>query len=191
MKKSTLLLTVIFVIATIAVSCGPKDEELKIYAKMTPEQIRQMKMNYEAKLKDAAAVKTELKASGEREDSLLRLYNAASAKLKMANTEISSALEEAEMAKSGVEKGIVFKVQIGAFKAFNMNDQMTSANGMTVVKEDGLNKYYVGSFKTFDQANSFKKDLAKIGVKGGFVVAFQDGVKTGLEAAKIKTGGKK
>ena len=153
-------------------------------------QIRQMKMNYEAKLADADEVRGELKACNNGQDSLQRLYNAATAKLKMATQQIDGAAEEVEMAKLGIKKGYEFKVQIGAYKKLKMGDP-TSGEGFSLLKESGMSKYFVGSFDNFKEADDFKKEVRRLGIKDAFVVAFKDGVKMDLEKAKAVTGGKK
>ena len=197
MKRLTPFLSILFLaVAAMMYSCGPQVDdpalaaELALYKKMTPMQIRQMKMNYETKLKDSDAVKAELKDSKSSQDSLQRLYNAATAKLKMASTAISSAQEEVEMSKLGIKKGYEFKVQIGAFKKLNMSDP-NAGEGFSLMKENGMSKYFVGSFSNFKEADAFRKEVRVLGIKDAFVVAFKDGVKMDLEKAKAATATKK
>ena len=80
--------------------------------------------------------------------------------------------------------GIIFKVQIGAFrnpipqdlfKGFDPISGETSATGIT--------RYTAGYFKNFEAANAAKRDINKIGYKDAFVVAFCNGKRISIPEA--------
>ena len=197
MKRFTNFLTVLFVaVAAMMYSCGPQvddpalAEELAMYKKMTPMQIKQMKDNCDAKLANAEQLKEDAKMAQSHVDSIQRLYNAATAKLKMASQSIEDAKEEVEMSKLGIKKGYEFKVQIGAFKKLKLDDP-NAGEGFSLMKENGMSKYFVGSFNNFKEADDFRKEVRLLGIKDAFVVAFKDGVKMDLEKAKAATAKKK
>lgn len=162
-------------------------KELKMYKKMKPIQIRQMKLNYEAKLKDMEALNAELKKSRSREDSIQRLYNAASNKLKMVDKEMAAAREEADMAKKGMIKGYVFRVQLGAYKKFDIKGKLANDDAMQGENVDGMDKYTVGMFMNFAEAEEFKNDLRRMGMKDAFIVAYKDGVRIPVNEAIAAT----
>jgi len=82
--------------------------------------------------------------------------------------------------------GIVYKVQIGAFKSevpvVIANKFLTIAKkGITNYKdESGLTIYTVGEFKTYDEASLVKADVVKSGILDAFIVAYKEGTKISL-----------
>ena len=82
--------------------------------------------------------------------------------------------------------GIVYKVQIGAFKSevpvVIANKFLTIAKkGITNYKdESGLTIYTVGEFKTYDEASLVKSDVVKSGILDAFIVAYKEGTKISL-----------
>ena len=56
-----------------------------------------------------------------------------------------------------------------------------SANFSGEIGEDGLKRYSLGYFKDYWEANTFKKYLREMGVKGAFIVPFKDGVKVDIK----------
>jgi len=80
--------------------------------------------------------------------------------------------------------GLVFKVQIGAFrnpipqdlfKGFDPISGETSATGIT--------RYTAGYFKNFEAANNAKREINTIGYKDAFVVAFCNGKRISIPEA--------
>ena len=89
--------------------------------------------------------------------------------------------------KARTQKGVVFKVQIGSFKKVNITkyfDRHKNFSGD--VDSDGTMKYTLGVFPSYWEADTFKKYLREMGVKGAWVVAYKDGkrarIKDVLEA---------
>ncbi|HEY6160033.1 MAG TPA: hypothetical protein VI112_02390, partial [Bacteroidia bacterium] len=92
------------------------------------------------------------------------------------------------------DTGIVFKVQIGAFKD---EVPIDIANKFIRIHEqgiknfedaDGLTVYTVGSFLSYDDAAKTKEDVAGQGITDAFVIAFKDGKKITVEDAKKELG---
>ena len=89
-----------------------------------------------------------------------------------------------------VDTGIVFKVQIGAFRNEVPNDiaiQFLSISDKGIkhmVQEDGMNIYVVGFERSYNTANDLKNYVQSRGLKDAFIVAFKNGKKTDVEEAK-------
>ncbi len=80
---------------------------------------------------------------------------------------------------------LVYRVQIGAFSknlSKNIFDGITDL--VSVPGEDGLTRYYSGSFKEYKGAAGRKIDLITEGFEGAFVVGFKDGKKIPLKDGK-------
>lgn len=71
--------------------------------------------------------------------------------------------------------GVVFKVQIGAFKKKDMSKFFDNNPMFSGQSEDGLQKITIGFFKDYWEADTFKKYLREMGVKDAWIVPFKDG----------------
>lgn len=73
------------------------------------------------------------------------------------------------------QKGVVFKVQIGAFAKKDLSKFSKNNPAFQTDRKDGLMKYVVGQFRDYWEADTFKKYLREIGVKDAFIVSYKDG----------------
>lgn len=91
------------------------------------------------------------------------------------------------------ENGIVFKVQVGAYKTevpIEVANKMLSisSKGVNITKdESGTTIYSVGSCSTYDEAVKIKNELVTSGVADAFVTAYNKGKKMDLDKAKQAT----
>lgn len=103
------------------------------------------------------------------------------------NTELKNTV--AQNNTMPVDPGVVFKVQIGAFKdevpLDIANQFLKIANkGIKNYKdESGLTIYTVGNFKTYDEASQLRTEIGEV-IKDAFIVAYNDGQKISLDEAK-------
>ena len=75
-----------------------------------------------------------------------------------------------------VSRGVVFKVQIGAFRNKDLSKYFgTSENFGGEVDADGTQRYTLGNFSDYWQADKFKKYLREMGVKDAWIVPYKDG----------------
>lgn len=80
--------------------------------------------------------------------------------------------------------GIIFAVQIGAFKNQIPNDLfkgLSPLRGETT--QQGLIRYQAGRFSKFEEANGVKNDIKKLGYRDAFVVVYKDGQRISLGEA--------
>lgn len=104
-----------------------------------------------------------------------------------ANTELKNTVTQNNTMP--VDTGIVFKVQIGAFRdevpLEIANQFLKIANkGIKNYKDaNGLTIYTFGSFRTYDEALRAKSEIIAI-VKDAFIVAYNNGNKISVEEAK-------
>ena len=81
-------------------------------------------------------------------------------------------------------EGLVFRVQIGAFKNPIPTDQfkgLAPVGGETTPQ--GFIRYQAGLFDKYNNANAVKNDLKKLGYKDAFVVAYLNGKRINLAEA--------
>ncbi len=161
-------------------------QELKTYRKMKPMEIRSMKLNYETKLKDKKNLAEQAKQMQKKVDSLQTLLNSNSARISGLESQLLAAQAEAAGAKKGSAKGYYYRVQLGAYKFFDVNSKTTKEDDtfLTETKNE-IDKYVVGLFFTLEEADKFKNDIRKLGIKDAFVVPYKDGQRiTHKEAAE-------
>ena len=80
--------------------------------------------------------------------------------------------------------GLVYKVQIGAFVHFDINQYLKDTENFEGESKDGMNKYTIGNFRELNIAEAFKLDVRKMGIKDAWIVPFIDGKRVTMEEAR-------
>ena len=83
----------------------------------------------------------------------------------------------------GIPAGLVYRIQIGAFVFYQMENAESTSSDFLAERSDGFNKYMIGAFRTYDQASEFKDELKKIGLESPFVVPYINGVRVTVDEA--------
>ena len=88
-------------------------------------------------------------------------------------------------------EGLVYKVQIGAFRNPIPQDLFTGMEPLTGERTpNGLTRYTAGLFTSFANANAVKNEIRDFGYKDAFVVAFYNGRRISLAEAQSLIAGK-
>lgn len=97
--------------------------------------------------------------------------------LQQAKAEANTAQENIPMASNDAEynQGLVFRVQIGAYQNQDLSNYDTSENFTAENGDDGKQKYTLGNFRDYWEADKFKKYLRVMGVKDAWIVPYRDG----------------
>ena len=101
--------------------------------------------------------------------------NAALAKLKQAPPVI---------APMDFSKGVVFKVQVGAFKNKNLAkyfENNPNFGGEAGKEPTDPQKLTIGIFRDYWEADTFKKYMREMGVKDAWIVPYRDGVRVEIK----------
>lgn len=99
----------------------------------------------------------------------------ARSQLSAANAELTS-LKENPANSMDFSKGVVFKVQIGAFKNKNLAKYFeNNPNFGGEAKDNEPQKLTIGVFRDYWEADTFKKYMREMGVKDAWIVPYQDG----------------
>ncbi|MEM7370428.1 MAG: hypothetical protein AAF587_17595 [Bacteroidota bacterium] len=85
---------------------------------------------------------------------------------------------------SGDQIQVGFEIQIGAFEYFDLQAYTDELVRFREMNDQGMNKYVLGRFRTFSDAEAFLKDVQTIGVKDAFIAGIVDGKRTTVAAAK-------
>jgi hypothetical protein len=79
------------------------------------------------------------------------------------------------------DEGLVFRVQIGAYRNKDLEKFMTSDTMNEEKGDEGVQKYTLGNFRDYWEADTFKKYLREMGVKDAWIVPYQDGVRVPIK----------
>ncbi len=91
-----------------------------------------------------------------------------------------NAKKEAKVIEKVINKGIQYKVQIGAFSKLPKDvveknlSQMTDAEMLSSYGEDTWLKYFVGSESSYDSAKNLKETMIQAGFTDAFIVTFEN-----------------
>lgn len=78
--------------------------------------------------------------------------------------------------------GVVFKVQIGAFKNKDLSKYFdNNPNFGGDDSDDGMQKITLGQFRDYWEADTFKKYLREMGVKDAWIVPYRDGTRVEMK----------
>jgi len=97
--------------------------------------------------------------------------------LKTRTQEVRELREEDEQ----WEQGVVFRVQIGAFKDYDFQDVVGSSPQLKYEEDSNWQKYIMGNFRDYDEANELKKHLRRTGVRDAWIVPYEDGKRVPLK----------
>lgn len=160
-------------------------KELKTYRKMKPLEIRSMKLNYESKLKDKKNQDLQFKNMKRQFDSIQNVLNTNNAKISQLEVQLIQAQTAAANNKSIGAKGYYYRVQLGAYKFYDIKSKNASDDSFNAESTPEMDKMTVGLFYTLAEADQFKEDIRKMGIKDAYVVPFKDGKRvTHKEAAE-------
>lgn len=189
MKKIvTILLLVSFVAvgfnATAQMSKKEQKEWKKRIKALEPEQYKVLIEENKSLKSQTASLKNELAGVDDKladKDEQIASYQSQVAKLRDELAEAASQ-PAASPDKGGINEsvGVVFKVQIGAYTKKDLA-QFDSAKNFSQESDGGVNKFTLGAFRDYWEADTFKKYLREMGVKDAFIVSFKDGKRVDIK----------
>jgi hypothetical protein len=81
-------------------------------------------------------------------------------------------------------KGVVYRVQLGAFKFQLSKNIFADVSDLVVIPgDDGITRYSTGSFNNLNDAVALKTEMVTKGFEGAFVTAYRDGKRIKLSEA--------
>lgn len=113
----------------------------------------------------------------ELQDDMAKLRkNLASAKAETRKAKAAARAEAVTTTSRNVLKGVVFKVQIGAFRNKDLSKYFENHENFSGETDaDGAQKITLGQFADYWDADTFKKYLREMGVKDAWIVPYKDG----------------
>ena len=59
-------------------------------------------------------------------------------------------------------QGLVYRVQVGAYERFDMTRYQAEGGNFSAESADNLNKYLMGRFRSYNNAQAFRDDIRRI-----------------------------
>lgn len=146
-----------------------QQQEFKQQASELSGEITSLKNQSESKESEIRQLKDQVRRL---EDQLQEARAELQAKPTEQNVPISNQYDE----------GLVFRVQIGAYRDKNLEQYLSSSesfNGETDAQ--GLQIYTLGNFRDYWEADKFKKYLRAMGVKDAWIVPYRDGARVPIK----------
>lgn len=198
MRKSILF---IFLLALALNSAAQKNDDLKKWKEMAkefkkdPAKLKNLIDSFEDKITDL-----EDEADKAKEDLKTAKASEKSIRTQMEDKNLKIADLEAKIAEMNyvtnpspdnpLANDLIFYVQIGAYKLFNINHYFEGIRCMNVSLDDDLNKYVIGSFDELVAAENFRNDIRKMGIEDAWVVPMLNGERIRMEdALQLMEGG--
>lgn len=190
---------IFFLCAFACVSTESFAQLTKKEAKAYKKQAKSMDPNdFKALLDENASLKSQTSSLqgqlsslqsriGDKDNRISELQNEVSrmeAEVASAKRRMQEAQEAQATAKTTrkSEAGVVFKVQIGAFRNKDLSKYFDNGEMFAGEEtEDGVQKFTLGSFTDYWEADTFKKYLREMGVKDAWIVPYKDGVRVEMK----------
>jgi len=155
-------------IATLNVKVDSLKEEITVKNK----QIEEFKsgMQYAA-----SGTETETGDGGTTETGTTETGTATQATKPKPTLQINPALS--------VNRGVVFKVQLGAYEYFNIIKKLSDEEGVIQELDNGLFKYVLGSYRELNGAKDLRNEVRKMGISDAWVVSYIDGKRVNIREA--------
>ena len=194
MKKLTLFFCLVLLFAgtqTFAQLSKQEKKEWKKKAKEfkgNPEALKQLSDEKAAAEAQVASLTTQVKqlqsSNGDKDARIAELED----QLSQVRGELTSARAELAQLKASPQsapinpmdfsKGVIFKVQIGAFKNKDLSkyfENNPNFGGEAAGTEKAEQKLTIGIFRDYWEADTFKKYMRDMGVKDAWIVPYRDG----------------
>ena len=105
-------------------------------------------------------------------------------KLRSMEQDVAAAQQTAVARPAGPavdDSGVVFKVQIGAFRDRDMSKYFDNTENFSGETDEGVQKITLGRFRDYWEADTFKKYLREMGVSDAWIVPYKDGKRVAMK----------
>ncbi len=198
MKNLVLIFAIIFCISAVNVATAQltkkeTKEWKKKLKKTSPEQFKRMYDENSSLKSEVSSLQGQLSSiqgsMGEKDSKIAELTEEnrkMEAQVNAAKKAIAKAQQDAEQSQPSAvavdDSGVVFKVQIGAFRNKDLSKYFeNNPNFGGETDEDGVQKITLGRFRDYWEADTFKKYLREMGVNDAWIVPYKDGTRVAMK----------
>ena len=175
--KLTVKTTMVFALFILMSSCATKKELAELKEVRNTE-----KTSYQALEKDNDVLKTELESTKKWNAELREVNAELTTRLRAAKASLCQISGQATECPADYAQGVVFKVQIGAFKENELpEDPITPVIILDTEDKDDVQKIVLGQFRDYKKAEILKAHLKNMGIKDAWVVSYKDGIRVPIK----------
>jgi len=191
MKNFVILVCFVFVVASVSTTYAQlskqEKKEWKKKAKALKKNPEELKNLYD----ENAALKSEVSGYKRQISSLEGQVKEKDNQIASMTQKVRSMEQEVAAAQQAVaskpagssydDSGVVFKVQIGAFRDRDMSKYFDSTENFSGETDEGVQKITLGRFRDYWEADTFKKYLREMGVGDAWIVPYKDGKRVAMK----------
>jgi len=85
--------------------------------------------------------------------------------------------------QQSIDDTVIYAVQVGAFEEGGIELYSNNLIQFTEVRKDDFYKYSLGAFETLEEAQTFRKEIVRLGFKDAFVASYKNGKRLRIEEA--------
>ena len=189
MKKGIILFFCLALIAASTQSFAQLSKKEKKEWKKKAKQFKQQPENLKQLTEDKQAADASVASLNQKVSQMQSTISEKDAKIAQLEDELSqmrgqltsaraelAQLKENPSNSMDFSKGVVFKVQIGAFKNKNLAKYFeNNPNFGGEARDSEPQKLTIGIFRDYWEADTFKKYMREMGVKDAWIVPYKDG----------------
>lgn len=191
MKNLVILMCFVFVVASISTTYAQlSKEETKEWKKKakalkkSPEELKNLYDENAALKSEISGYKRQISSlegqTKEKDNQIASMTQ----KMRSMEQDLAAAQQQGQTRQLGTsddDSGVVFKVQIGAFRDRDMSKYFDSTDNFTGETDEGVQKITLGRFRDYWEADTFKKYLREMGVSDAWIVPYKDGKRVAMK----------
>jgi len=101
--------------------------------------------------------------------------------LNASDSENNDIEDEFNKDQESIDGTVIYAVQVGAFEKGGIQLYSDNLIQFTEVRKDDFYKYSLGAFETLAEAQSFRKEIVRLGFKDSFVASYKNGRRLRIE----------
>ncbi len=88
-----------------------------------------------------------------------------------------------QVAEMGIRTGLVYRVQLVASVLHEFDSPASASDDVVVERSDGYNKFLIGGFRAYNEAERFREEVKVLGFDDAWIVPYIDGVRVSIDEA--------
>ena len=191
MKNFVILICIVFIAASVSTTYAQLSKEEKKEWKKKAKALKKNPEELKNLYDENAALKSEISGYKRQISSLEGQVKekdnqvaSMTQKMRAMEQEVAAAQQAAASKPAGTsydDSGVVFKVQIGAFRDRDMSKYFDNTENFTGETDEGIQKITLGRFWDYWEADTFKKYLREMGVGDAWIVPYKDGKRVAMK----------
>lgn len=192
MKNFVILFGILFLVASVSTTYAQLSKEEKKEwkrkakaLKKNPEELKNLYDENDALKSEISGYKRQISSLEGQVKEKDNQIASMTQKLRSMEQDLAAAQEAAaSRPASGSaldDSGVVFKVQIGAFRDRDMSKYFDNNENFSGETDEGVQKITLGRFRDYWEADTFKKYLREMGVGDAWIVPYKDGKRVAMK----------